>query len=212
MMRLSLALGSLIGLFTSTTQAAPLRYRANLVAEALVAPHPLKGASLQLDLTWDAAPLTPISSSAEKTAWPSTNTQGSMTVSGSPAADGVYPASFPSPTLPWTIYNDFAGVGDAIWFPAMRFQIGESRVDTSVLIVRLAETFFSGQHPFYPKPVSYSDATWSKVNFAARKPLTPLYGVDAVVVSASIVAVPEPSTAAMSGLALADLAGIRRRK
>lgn len=209
MMRLSLTLASLIGLLAPTTQAAPLRYRANFLAGALVAPHPLKGANLQLDLIWDATTLTPISSSVAKTDWPTTNTVGTLTVSGSATADGVYAATFPFADYQWTIYNDFPTVGDAIWVPRMRFQIGGRRVDTSIPIVYLPDTYVSGQHPFYPKPVSYNDARWSVVSFTAFEPVS---AVDAKVVSASITIVPEPSTLALSSLALLSLAALRRRK
>jgi hypothetical protein len=187
-----------------------LHYQANLVAESLVALHPLNGASLQLDLTWDPSLLTPISSSASKTEWPTTNTIGTLTVSESMASNGIYTASFPfAAPYTWTIYNDFPGVGDAKWVPRMRFQIGNQRVETSVPIVYLPDTYVSGQHPFYPKPVSYNDARWSKVTFDSRAPLA---AVDATVVSASITTVPEASTAAMSGFVLLSLAALRRRK
>lgn len=209
MTRLDLTLASLVGLLTSSTHAAPVRYQAEFLAGALVAPHPLKLATLKLDLVWDPTTLTPISSNAAKTDWPTTNTVGTLTVSGSATADGVYAATFPYADYQWTIYNDVPTVGDAIWVPRMRFQIGGRRIDTSVPIVYLPDTYVSGQHPFYPKPVSYNDARWSVVSFTAFEPVS---GVDAKVVSASITIVPEPTTIALGSVALLSLAALRRHK
>jgi len=206
MTRLALVLVAFIGLLASSLQAAPLHYQIDLVADSELPAHPLDGANLQLNLTWDAAAVAPLASSSSVTIWPTTNTTASLIVSGSVTVDGVYAASFvPSPSLTWAIDNDSQGE-DRLHFPVMRFQIGGKTVESGILFARFASTFFNGPSPFYPKPFTFTDATWNTVNFFSTAPSA---GVVATVVDASVVAVPEPATLALGFFALAAL---RRRK
>ncbi|BBO34750.1 hypothetical protein [Lacipirellula parvula] len=210
MERLGLALMAVVGLLASSIQAAPLHYKIDLVATPQAPGYLLANAQLQLNLTWDAAATAPIASSPSGTFWPiNTNTVASLTVSGSAAADGTYAASFvPSPSLTWIIDNDSPGLGDALHFPVMRFQIGGQTVESSILLPHFASTFFDGQHPFYPKPFDFEDATWPSMRFVTQ-------GVGAIlatVVDASAVAVPEPTTCTLAVSSLVALAVLRRRK
>lgn len=159
MTRLALVLMAFIGLLASSLQAAPLHYKIDLVADSQPPAHPLDGANLQLNLTWDAAAVAPLVSGNGITIWHTTSTTASLTVSGSAAVDGVYAASFvPSQTLTWIIDNDVQGE-DRFHFPVMRFQIGGATVETGILIAHFANTFLSAPHPFFPKPFTFADAT-----------------------------------------------------
>lgn len=209
-MRLVFSLIALGSLFASSLQAAPLYYKISMVADAQGAAHRLDGASLQLNLTWDASLLTPINSNDFETIWPNDNTVASMTVSGSTASDGKYAVSFvSSPTLTWAIDNDVQGVGDLFRFPVMRFEIDGETIESGVLFAHFASTFFSSPHPFFPKPFTFADATWDTVNFSS---IAPNSGVIATVVDASVAEAPEPTALAMGGLGLVVLAALGRRK
>jgi hypothetical protein len=189
--------------------AAPLQYHLDLAAGSDPL-HPLSGADLELDLTWDATALSPLQSSPTSTIWPVTNSIGSLTVTGSAAADGVYTASFAtSQTLSWIIFNDAPGMGDVLRFPVMRFQINGTTVETAILTVAFGDTFFGGQQPFFPKPFEYSHGNWSSLSFNIQSPASKLV---ATVLDASVVAVPEPATLALGSFALLSLAALRRRK
>lgn len=208
MSRLALISVALIALLAPSAHAAPLRYIANLVTPQFPQGHPFKGDSLRLDLTWDASTLSPIESYGTKTVWPITNTVGSLIVIRSASVVGVYAATFTSsPPTTWTIHNGLAEERDAISFPAMRFQVGEQVVVSGVLVMPLQGTFFSGDHPFFPKPRVWSDFPGGTLTLT-----TPTDTMEARLVTGSITEVPEPSTIALSGFALHSLAALRRRK
>lgn len=89
-----LILFALICCFATAIQSAPLHYKIDLKAENDAFGGPLSGADLQLNITWDAVALQPSSSSAIRTYWPTSNSTGSLIVSGSTSVDGVYSGTF----------------------------------------------------------------------------------------------------------------------
>jgi hypothetical protein len=189
--------------------ATPLNYHLELAAGS--APlHPLSGADLTLELTWDAATLTPLQSSPTGTIWPVTNSTGTLTVKGSAAADGTYAASFATAqSLSWIIFNDAPGMGDVLRFPVMNFQIGGATVEAGVLTTAFGDAFFSGQAPYSPKPFAYADGHWNTLGLNIQSPASKIV---ATVLDASVVTAPEPGSLGMSCLAVAGLANFRRRK
>ena len=207
MSRFALSLAVTFAMLGSA-QAAPLRYIANLVTPPVAQGHPFRGAALRLDLTWDASPLSPVESDATKTVWPITNTIGSLIVIRSASVVGVYAATFPSsPPRTWTIHIGLVGGGDAISFPAMQFQVGELVVVSGVLAMPLQGAFFSGAHPFYPKPRVWSDSPGGTLTLT-----TPTHTMEARLVTGSITEVPEPTIFTIGGLAFIALTALRRRK
>ena len=81
-------------LLASLLGAAPLKYQVNFEPASTPRGHILAGATLQLNLSWDAAALTPTGLFDGETRWGFENTTGSLTVTGSANSDGVYNGSF----------------------------------------------------------------------------------------------------------------------
>lgn len=194
-------------LLTSSIHAAPLRYQIELIADSELPAHPLDGANLKLDITWDASIPTPRSSSTFGTFYLATNSIGFLTVTGSATADGVYDATFIGSVYSgWSIDNDLLG-WDRFTFPLMSFEIGGKTVDAGILSVKLPNSFVTGPHPYLPKPFAYADGNWSTVGFRSYEPSSE---VTATVVAASVTAVPEPATAASLAIAGLGLLAFRR--
>jgi hypothetical protein len=181
-------------LHSSELSAAPLRYQINLAPTRVSPSHFLYGASLQLNITWNADASPPRQLSSTATIWPVGDAIGLLTITDSADVDGSYETDFfrPEP-FNWRTTN-----GDSLQFPPMRFRVGGDALVITLLRARMPDTFFNSIAPFVPRAFSSSEATWSAPNFT--------------VFSGSATAVPEPATLAASCFGLLGLAVLRRHK
>ena len=197
-------------LLAAPLDAAPLNYQVNMTAGSESPTHPLAGATLQLNISWDATALPPLNSSAQNTLWPVGNSIGSLTVIGSAASDGIYEAVFSiSPTLSWYTTNDFQPFGDSLRFPQMSFQVDGDTVSTGLLQASFASSFFNAPYPFLPKAFDSAEATWNTLQFTSSGPIS---GMIATVVSGFAVEAPEPATVPLIAIGAMSLVPFGRRR
>ena len=201
-------------LLTSTLIAAPLNFQVNLVPGGSSRGHILAGATLQLNLSWDAAAIPPIAHDNRETRWGFENTAGSLTVTGSANSDGVYNASFSNTYLGkgagWVTssYSSW----DSLDFPTMHFEIGGRKVRTGWLQAQFANSFFTPPGPFMPKAFTSAETTWGVLDFFVTAPNGIGDGfLYAKIASGSATQVPEPTALATASFAL-SLVAFRRRK
>jgi len=193
--------------------AAPLRFQIDLLAGSGTSPtNALRGAALQLNITWDAAELPPLPPFGEvDTRWAIGSTAASLTVTGSATADGVYEASFPtSPFPPHWVATSQPQI-DGLTVPQMRFEINGTSHQTSPLFVFFDSSFFNDPRPYVPKAFDNEDVLyWGTLDITRRT--GPGSSVVATVVSGSATTVPEPASMALAGTSILSLAALRRRK
>lgn len=192
--------------------ATPIRFHVNMSVSSIVG-HPLDGANVELDITWNPATIVPLQHSQIGdrwlTVWPTTNSQATVKVSGSASIDGVYAAQFaPSPTVQWMLGNDVPAASDTVTLPVVAFSPGASPIYITQLTASLSGSFFDGTGVVYPKPFADGQATWSVPYF---QPTNPVAVIPAGVVSGFAVVMPEPATAGLLCMSLLAVAAYRRR-
>jgi hypothetical protein len=196
----SLLLATLIVTLTvSAGVTAPWHFQINMDVPPGSSLVELRGASLQINGSWDYVGLTPLASNEYRTIWPSINTTASLSVVGSQASDGVYAGTiFSPPDDGWILENPEARPKHAIAFPLMSFKAGSAMFNTSPRAT-FVEHFFNTQGIAYPRSFTNEQAIWS-----ASTQVTNVSGFASLV--------PEPSSLALTATALASFAALRRRK
>ncbi len=172
--------------------AAPIQYQVNMTVPTY-ALHPLGGANLRFDVKWDHASLSPIDSifvpgRYVHTMWPSTNSQGSVTVSGLGSVDGVYPVSFDTEWNKKWLVGDYSDSRDQVRFPIMSIDVGgiQLRIDSLTILYKSIE--FGNVSPVYPKSFTTDSVIMGgAVLLSSTHPEMKVYRVDAFSV------VPEPA-------------------
>ena len=215
-MRQSLiAISILAVLPIASVGAAPIRYRMG-VSVPVRESHPLSGAHVGVDVTWDAVGLTPRFNYGRPgrgviteafTGWPPTNTKGTVTITGATPFDGVFPISLSR--LGWEVrrYNDSTHL---VYFPELLVELGEAQLEISRMSVRYASVSVTNSLPAYPEP--FTSASVIRAQAGLISPSGSFAGLGITTVSGYARLVPEPSTLALGPFALLSLAALRRRK
>ena len=178
--------------------ASPLIFQINMEVPANSPQMALRGASLQINGSWDYAALTPLAVNDHRTVWPSTNTIASLVVSGSQASDGVYAGLFfASSDYGWILGNSIHSK-HSIEFPLMSFNAGATTISAS-LRATFIEPLFNTDGAAHPQSFSSARAIWASPN-----QLTNISGFATLV--------PEPSSFALAAVAIASLTALRRRE
>lgn len=184
--------------------AVPLRFQLDMVAGSIPRGHFLVDATMHLDITWDAAAVSPSFVGDDITLWPVGDSTGSLTIIGSATADGTYAAEFSNQeAFGWQVANNVWWGGDVLYFPSMFFEINGKEISTGRPSATFAGSFFSGSPPFFPKPFTNSDAGWGSIQIDL---------VNATVLYGAATYIPEPGTAGLAIAAFVCLAALRHRK
>lgn len=188
-----------VALLTRSGAAVPWNFQINMDVPAGSSLAALRGASLQINGSWDPAGLTPLLSNQYGTTWPATNTTVSLAVAGSQGHDGIYFGEVIStPTDGWALEDYEKATKDSMTFPRMIFTVGNTVFRTSPRAI-FPKDFFNIPGVVHPRSFTSDQAIWASTT-------------DVVNLSGFASFVPEPSSLTVAAVALASLAVLRRRR
>jgi hypothetical protein len=208
---------ALILMLPSDVVGAPLHFRVSMVGGYISGENPSTGyhlalANIQLDISFDAATLTPLppytTPVSRVTRWPVTNTVSKMTVQGTNGYDGTFDGTADdTSTASWAFLDNSESLGDAIRAPTISFRFHRNTVTFTQLIVKFDDAFFTGDGQIFPKEFAADEGEW-------REPIywynySKAWGGHP---TGSASFLPEPTTFTIGCIPLAALAALRRRK
>jgi hypothetical protein len=204
----------LCSLIYGAVHAAPIYFQVNLKVGNESPSHPLAGASIQLNTTFDVSPLTPLEDISagdhRTTTWRTATSSISMDVTGSSSHDGHHVGALSSsPSFPWELSNNHPTLGDYIEWPRFGFQLGTSAITFEPLRAMFGVNHFTNAGPLVPIEFDATDATWTTPHIGALKTDWSL-STSQVVGFATFV--PEPAMLTTGSFALISLTALRRRK
>jgi hypothetical protein len=206
---------------SSLSVAAPIEYRLQMTFghDGFETPHPiLVGATLDLIYRFDAAALVPLTNNNGGpevrwfTAWPTTNTSVSATVTGTDASDGTFIGAMDAFTpMEWAFVSDWSSIGnkDQIRFPRIQFPFNGGQVRILDVKADFDDLFINPTSTIYPVAFPVDAPAWG----ASAKYVTsnPAHRSAMLNVSGFAAIVPEPHSAIALLTGTFGVAALRRR-
>ncbi len=184
--------------------AVPLRYQFD-VTTGFSAGHPLDGAQIRVEMTWDPtllAPVPAVTPTYSELRWPNTNTKGTIAISGTAAYDGIFSVEFEGP---WQFIDLHELERHRLITPFTTLTLGDDYIEMSRLFAD-----FDNVGSFGPKPFTRTEPIQTPL------PLIWMRGYGSYVSTRSVsgyaVALPEPSTLPICCSAMVGLVALCRRK